>query len=129
MVRTKHIHSKQKFEETIQKKIFQSKREKIRKKPVNHVLDEIRHYQKVTENMILKKPFQRLIKEILINVQMDNYQPLYRMSCAAMCALQEAAESYLTDLMTDGVFCALHANRITLFPRDFDLVLRLSAKY
>ncbi|XP_044764558.1 histone H3.3-like [Coccinella septempunctata] len=141
MVRVKQINGKQKLEDTIQEKILKAKKDKyesktsvdkskkLYRKRGNFVLDEIRHYQLVTENLILKKPFQRLVKEILINVQAENARPLYRMSCAAVCILQDMAESYLTDLMNDGVICALHANRITIFPKDFDLVLRLSPNY
>lgn len=38
---------------------------------------------------------------------------------------QEAAESYLVELFEDMKLCAIHAHRVTIKPRDMDLVRRL----
>lgn len=43
----------------------------------------------------------------------------------ALMALQEAAEAYLTGYFEDANQCALHAKRVTVMPKDFQLVQRL----
>jgi histone H3 len=42
-------------------------------------------------------------------------------------ALQEAAESFLVTLFADSNRCALHANRITLVPKDILLACHLQS--
>ena len=57
------------------------------------VLHEIRHYQKFTELLIRKRPFQRLAREIAQDFKTD-----LRFQSAAIGALQEAREAYLFGL-------------------------------
>ena len=66
------------------------------------VLREIRRYQKSTELLICKLPFQHLVHEIL-----QGYGVGYRVSLAMMMALQEAAEGYLVQLLEDQI-CVLY---------------------
>jgi histone H3/H4 len=40
-------------------------------------------------------------------------------------ALQEAAESFLVGLFEDATLCAIHAKRVTIMKKDFDLALRI----
>ena len=40
-------------------------------------------------------------------------------------ALQEAAEMYLIGLFEDINLCALHANRVTIMPKDIQLARRI----
>ena len=40
---------------------------------------------------------------------------------SALQALQEATEDYLVSLMEDANFCAIHAKRVTLQPKDIQL--------
>jgi histone H3 len=47
------------------------------------------------------------------------------MQSTALLALQEAAEMYLVRYFEDCNTCALHAKRVTIFPRDMFLVGRL----
>ena len=68
-------------------------------------LREIRRYQKSTELLIRKLPFQRLVREIL-----QGYGVGYRVTPAMMLALQEAAEAHLVQLLEDSNLCAIHAN-------------------
>jgi histone H3 len=56
-------------------------------------LREIRRYQKSTELLIRKLPFQRLVREIS-----QEFKPDLRFQSAALLALQEASESYLVGL-------------------------------
>merc|ERR1712126_478656 len=66
-------------------------------------LREIRRYQKSTELLLRKLPFQR----------------------SAVMALQEASEAYLVGLMEDTNLCAIHAKRVTIMPKDIQLARRI----
>ena len=54
-------------------------------------LNEIRHYQKRVHLLIRKLPFQRLVREIA-----QHFSPDLRFRLAAITALQEASEAYLS---------------------------------
>ncbi|XP_058297297.1 histone H3.3A-like [Hylobates moloch] len=71
-----------------------------RYRPGTVALREIRHYQKSTELLIRKLPFQRLVREI--------------------------AQDFKTDLRfqstaIDTNLCAIHATRVTIMPKDIQL--------
>ena len=83
-------------------------------------LREIWRYQKSTELLIHKLPFQRLVHEIL-----QGYGVGYRVTPAMMMALQEAAEAYIVQLLEDSNLCAIHAKRITIQPKDMHLARRI----
>ena len=72
-------------------------------------LREIRRYQKSTELLIRKLPFQRLVREIAQDLKSD-----LRFQSTAIQALQESAESYLVSLFEDTNRCAIHAKRVTI---------------
>ena len=59
-------------------------------RPGTVALREIRRYQKSTDLLIRKLPFQRLVREIC-----HTFTPALRFQSAAMLALQEASEAYL----------------------------------
>ena len=65
-------------------------------------------------------PFQRLVRGICSEMHLD-----VRFQSAALAALQEASESYVTGLMADTNLCAIHARRVTILPRDMQLALRI----
>ena len=88
--------------------------------PGTVALREIRKYQKSTELLIRKLPFQRLVKEIAKDFKTD-----LRFQSTAILALQEAAEAYLVGLFMDTNLCALHAKRVTIMPRDIQLARRI----
>lgn len=77
-----------------------------RYRPGTVALREIRRYQKSTELLIRKLPFQRLVREIAQDFKTD-----LRFQSAAIGALQEAAEAYLVGLFEDTNLCAIHAKR------------------
>ena len=79
-------------------------------------LREIRKYQKSTDLLIRKAPFQRLIREIA-----QDYETDVRFQSTAVLALQEAAEMYLIGLFEDTNLCAIHAKRVTIMPKDIQL--------
>ena len=56
-------------------------------------LREIKRYQKSTELLIPRLPFQRVVKEICVDISMV---PDMRWQKTAIMALQEAAESFIT---------------------------------
>lgn len=91
-----------------------------RYRPGTVALREIRKYQKTTELLIRKLPFQRLVRELSQEVRSD-----MRFQSAAMLALQEASESYLVGLFEDTNLCAIHAKRITIMPKDIHLARRI----
>lgn len=92
-----------------------------KRKPGVMALREIRHYQKSTDLLLQKRPFQRLTREVVSSISNEDY----RMQSTALLALQEAAEAYLTDLFDDSYHLALHAHRVTLMVKDLQLALRL----
>jgi len=92
-------------------------------RPGHQALREIRKYQKSTDLLIPKLPFSRLIREVATNVA-SHVQDL-RFQSAAIMALQEAAEAYLTTLFEDTVLCAIHARRVTIMPKDMQLTMRI----
>ncbi|RVW50333.1 histone H3.3 [Vitis vinifera] len=83
-------------------------------------LREIRKYQKSTELLIRKLPFQRLVREIAQDFKTD-----LRFQSHAVLALQEAAEAYLVGLFEDTNLCAIHAKRVTIMPKDIQLARRI----
>uniref|UniRef100_A0A8C6ID28 Core Histone H2A/H2B/H3 domain-containing protein n=1 Tax=Mus spicilegus TaxID=10103 RepID=A0A8C6ID28_MUSSI len=70
-----------------------------RYRPGTVALHEIRHYQKSTELLIRKLPFQRL-----------------------------ASEAYLVGLFEDTNLCAIHAKPVTIMPKDIQLASRIRGK-
>ena len=91
-----------------------------RYRPGTVALREIRRYQKSTELLIRKLPFQRLIREIAQDFKTD-----LRFQSSAVMALQEAAEAYLVGLFEDTNLCAIHAKRVTIMPKDIQLARRI----
>ena len=87
-----------------------------RYKPGTGTLREIRRYQKSTELLIRRIPFQRLVREIV-----QDYKARLNFVSGVILALQEAAEAYLVGLFEDTNLCAIHAKRITIMPKDIQL--------
>ena len=91
-------------------------------------LREIRRYQKSTDLLIKKLPFQRLVREIAQDPEKaSSYweSSSARFQSSAVLALQEASEAYLVGLMEDTNLCAIHAKRVTIMPKDIQLVRRI----
>ncbi|XP_055371434.1 uncharacterized protein LOC129605594 [Condylostylus longicornis] len=99
------------------KQTTQHSRRKLQK-PKKHVLYEIRKYQATTSNLIPKLPFSKLIKQIIGEYSDTNM----RVTPAALEAIQESAEIYLTVFFEDAYRCALHRGRVTLIIKDMELV-------
>ena len=102
-------------------------KKRYRYRPGTVALKQIRQYQKSTELLIRKLPFQRLVREIASDSEVIK-SPLcgkVRFQSAAIMALQEAAEAYLIGLFEDTNLCAIHAKRVTIMPKDIQLARRI----
>ncbi|KYR02515.1 H3b, histone H3 [Tieghemostelium lacteum] len=89
-------------------------------KPGTVALREIRKYQKSSDLLIKKLPFQRLVREIAQEFKTD-----LRFQATAIQALQEASEAYLVGLFEDTNLCAIHAKRVTIMVKDVQLARRI----
>ena len=94
-----------------------------RYRPGTVALREIRKYQKSTDLLIRKLPFQRLVREVV-----QSFKPDFRCQSTAVLALQEASEAYIVGLMQDTNECALHAKRVTIKVKDLQLARRIRGK-
>uniref|UniRef100_A0A7N0V4X9 Core Histone H2A/H2B/H3 domain-containing protein n=2 Tax=Kalanchoe fedtschenkoi TaxID=63787 RepID=A0A7N0V4X9_KALFE len=97
------------------------KSKKRRYRPGVKALREIRQIQKSTKLLIPAAPFIRTVREITfqLSAQVTRWTP------EALVSIQEASEDYLVHLFEDGMLCALHARRVTLMKKDFELARRL----
>jgi len=91
-----------------------------RYRPGTVALREIRRYQKSTDLLIRKAPFGRVVREILFEEKED-----IRAQAVAVAATQEAAEAYTVGLYEDTNLSAIHAKRVTIMPKDMQLVRRI----
>ena len=91
-----------------------------RYRPGTVALREIRRYQKTTDLLIKRAPFQRLVREVAQDFKSD-----LRFQSSAVMALQEASEAFLVGLFEDTNLCAIHARRVTIMPKDMQLARRI----
>lgn len=90
-------------------------RKQHRWRPGTVALRDIRRYQRSTDLLIRKLPFQRLVREIA-----QQYKNDLRFQATAIEAIQEASEMYLTGLFSDtnlyvSAACAVHINAMPCF--------------
>ena len=85
--------------------------------PGTVALREIQRYQKSTELLIRKLPFQRLVRELAQDLGKINVC----FQSGAIMALQEALEAYLVGLLEDANLCVVHAKRVTIMAKDIQL--------
>ncbi|XP_033056290.1 histone H3.3A-like [Trachypithecus francoisi] len=94
-----------------------------RYRPGTVALREIRHYQKSTELLIRKLRLPPLLREIAQDLKTD-----LPFQSAAFRALQEASAAYLVGLFEDSNLCAIHAERVTIMPKDIQLAGHINGK-
>ena len=99
---------------------LQGVKKPFRYRPGTVALREIRRYQKSTDLLIKKKPFQRVVREIARELGGD-----LRFQSTAVMALQEATEAYMVGIFEDANLCAIHARRVTIMPKDIQLARRI----
>ena len=110
-----------------QKKVAQKQQEQAggvkkshRYRPGTWALMEIRKYQKSIKFLIRKLPFQRVVREIAQDINLN-----LRFTADAIFTLQEVSEVFLVNLPEEGNLCTIHWGRITITPRDLNLVMKL----
>ena len=54
-----------------------------------------------------------------------DFIPWVRFQAHAFLALQEASEAFVIELFEDAQVCAIHAKRVTIFPKDMMLACRI----
>ena len=91
-----------------------------RYRPGTVALREICRYQKSTELLIRRLPFQRLVREIA-----QDYRSRLNFASRAILALQEAVEAYLVGLLEDTNLCTIHTKHITIMPKEMQLARRI----
>ena len=91
-----------------------------RYRPGSVALREIRKHQKSTELIINKLPFQKLVKNITLDINDE-----LRFQSSAILALQEAAEAYLVSLFEESNLAAIHAKRVTIMDKDIQLASQI----
>ena len=96
-------------------------------RPGTVALKEIRRYQKSTDLLIKKLPFQRLVPEIATDIKVvpGHMAGKLRFQSMAIPALQESAEAYLVGLFKDTNLCNIHAKQVTIMPKDIQLARRI----
>merc|ERR1711946_43845 len=99
---------------------------KKHRKPGTVALRDIRRYQKTTDRLIRKLPFQRLCRSIC---REQTSAAEIRFWAPALLALQEATETHIVSMFEDALLCAQHAKRITVFGKDFLLVQRIRSRF
>lgn len=97
---------------------------KLRYKSGMVALKEIRRYQKSTENVVRKAPFQRMVRDITSKIRDD-----MRYQAQCLSALHEAFENHIVGLFEDGLLAANHAKRVTVMPRDINIVGKLRGRF
>jgi histone H3 len=111
------------------KKISPAPRAKPRRKPGTLALREIKKYQSHhkhgTELLIRKAPFQRLVRDISQDYTNANFSGDIRYQASALDALQNESEAYLVGIFEDAILEAIHGKRITVMPKDVQLVRRI----
>ncbi len=133
MARLKQTSRKQLFVEKCPRKIIGTKvarksapiiemgiKKPRRFRPGTVALREIRKFQKATDLLIRKLPFQKVVRDIAIKYKSD-----LRFQTQAILALQEATEAYLVGLFEDTNILAIHAKRVTIMPKDIQLARRI----
>ncbi|XP_076324365.1 histone H3-like [Tachypleus tridentatus] len=94
-----------------------------RYRPGAVALREIRRYQKSTDLLIRKLPFQRLVREIAQDFKTD-----LRFQSSAVMALKKTSKAYCVGLSEDTNLCAIHAKRVTIRPKYIQLACRIQGE-
>ncbi len=89
--------------------------------PGTVAIREIQKFQKNTNLLIRKAPFQRLVHKIALKFGKSNLQ----MQSTAVLALQEAAEYFMVDVFSDTNLCAMHGKHVTIMKKDMVLACRI----
>ena len=97
-----------------------------RYRPGTVALREIRRYQKSTELLLRKIPFQRLVRDEVVTKIYTYPNENYRFQSTALLALQEASEDYLVRMFSQVNDLAIHGKRVTIKPEDIHIWGRIT---
>jgi histone H3 len=86
--------------------------------PGTVALREIQKFQKTTDLLLRKTPFQHLVQEIVHNMSRKSD---LQMQGIDLLALQEAAEYFMVDVFSNTNLCAQHGKRVTIKVKDLVL--------
>ncbi|KAI3950407.1 hypothetical protein MKW92_038900 [Papaver armeniacum] len=95
-----------------------------RHRPGRKALREMRKYQGSTDLLLPAAPFIRVVKEITEKCSKE----VTRWQAEALIALQEATEAFLVNLFEVSQLCAIHAKRVTIMRKDWELARRLGGR-
>ena len=73
-------------------------------------------------------PFQHLAREVLQDLNKLGSFPHHdveRFTSTSLLAMQEAVEAFSVGFFEDANLCAIHARRVTIMPKDMQLLLRI----
>ncbi len=90
-------------------------------RPGTVALREIQKFQKNTNLLIRKAPFQCLVRKIALKLGKSDLQ----MQSTAVLALQEAAEYFMVDVFSNTNLCAMHGKHVTIMKKDMVLACRI----
>ncbi len=117
-----HMHLVTKGARVAAKKPTIAVRKPHRWRPGTVALREIQKFQKNTDLLIRKAPFQCLVRKIL---QANSKNSDMQMQSTALLALQEAMEYFMVDVFSNTNLCAMHGNQVTNKSKDLALACRI----
>ena len=87
-------------------------------------LQEIRFYQHSTCFLIPMRAFQRVVRQVALDVNGKEF----RWQARALFTLQQAAEAYLVAYLGDANLLAIHAHHTTIMKKDMVMVRRMHGR-
>lgn len=136
--KSKQLATKKKNKQTKKLATGNGVKKPHRFRPGTVALREIRRFQRSTDLLIPRLPFQRVVREIVQAVERErnikdrggdfkfmDALPEFRFTSDAIRGLQEAAEAYAISLMEDSNLAAIHAKRVTIMPKDMQFARRI----
>jgi histone H3-like centromeric protein A len=87
-------------------------------------LREIRKVQRGTDLLGQKLPFQRVIRDALIDVTKTTGKE-FRVQASAVLLLQESYESFMVSVLQDAMMMTTHAKRVTLCRKDIEPIVHM----
>jgi histone H3 len=90
-------------------------------RPGTVALREIQKFQKNTDLLIRKAPFQHLVCKIALKFGKRDLQ----MQSTAVLALQEATEYLMVNVFSSTNLCAMHRKHVTIMKKDMVLACHI----
>ena len=94
--------------------------------PGTTALREIRHYQRCQTFLMATLPFQRLVREVCLNLSPVDLQ--LRWQSNALFTLQTAMEAYLAGFYNNVNLCSVHRKVVTINQKDVWLAVQLRGR-